>query len=323
MSKLRLSTVVSGIALASTIVLPFAANAQTTGGESTSSKTAMHAFAGKRQHGVSGVVASISGTTITLTVKATSTPDTIDASSAKLMGGIPGISLPLSDIQVGDKISVMGTVSGTTITAKTISDRSLMGRNIFKGKVTVVNGSLITISGMKDATTTIDGSSATITKGMGKNATSTTIGAIAVGDHLVAIGTLSGSTVTATAIYDSAKMMKKPELDGKEGWGKGGMMKPAAMGKVSGISGSILTITGMKGVTSTVDATSATVTKGFGPTATSSTVSAIQVGDYISAQGTVSGTTITATTIQDLGTMSFPTGKGMMGNKGKGHGGKK
>ena len=317
MSRLKLSSVVSSIALVSMLALPFAADAQITGGTTTTHKPIMHRPMMKRMHGVSGTVASVSGTTITLTVKATSTPDTIDASSAKLLGGIPGSNLPLSDIQVGDKISVMGTISGTTITAKTISDRSLNGRNVFSGKVTAVSGSILTIKGMKGATSTIDGTSATITMGFGKNATSTTIGAIKVGDRVTAIGTLSGSTVSATAIYDMVMHKMPKSMAGKGSWAGGGMMpKNVTMGKVTAISGSTITIAGMMNKAITIDGTSATVTKGFGTSATSSTVSAIQVGDYISAQGTISGTTVTATSIRDLGVITIPTGKGMM-NKGK------
>ena len=86
------------------------------------------------------------------------------------------------------------------------------------------------------------------------------------------------------------------------------MMRPAVSGTVTAISGNTITISGRTGfssttatVTYTIDATNATVRKNNA----TSTVSSIAVGDKIFAQGTVSGTNVTATAIMD--------GIGMMG----------
>ena len=98
-------------------------------------------------------------------------------------------------------------------------------------------------------------------------------------------------------------------------------VRPGVTGTVSAISGTTLTVTSKKmergmnkagtstpaaSVTYTVDASNATVTKNN----TTSTLSAIAVGDTIMVQGTVSGTNVTATTIRDL-----PAGTKSMMNK--------
>ena len=103
---------------------------------------------------------------------------------------------------------------------------------------------------------------------------------------------------------------------GKHGWN---MTKPAASGTVSAISGNTITLAGKNGTSYSVDASNATIQK-FSPPASGTapatkpapltiTVSQIQVGDNLTVQGTVSGTSIVATKISD-GLMGFG---GLMG----------
>lgn len=85
--------------------------------------------------------------------------------------------------------------------------------------------------------------------------------------------------------------------------------RPAAVGKVTAISGSSITITDLRANTTyTVDASNATIQKG--PNTTGS-LSDITVGSMIAVQGTVSGSSIVATSIHE----GF--GKGMMGGHGR------
>ena len=94
----------------------------------------------------------------------------------------------------------------------------------------------------------------------------------------------------------------------------GGMMgarghAPGVFGTVSAINGNTITLTSkprgdIAPTTYTVNAAAATVTKNNA----ASTVSGIAVGDTIMVQGTVTGTTVTATTIRD----------GVMPGRGKG-----
>lgn len=102
------------------------------------------------------------------------------------------------------------------------------------------------------------------------------------------------------------------------------MEKPTAMGKVTAVSGSTITISDMKDSTTyTVDASGATVTKhnppaseGGQPTDTTVSVSDIQVGDMIAVYGTANGTQVTATSI-DVGMFGRPRGGMMPGVHGK------
>jgi hypothetical protein len=71
-------------------------------------------------HGLRGTVASISGNSITLTRK-DGTAITVDATNAKIMKDKTTV-LALTEVKVGDTLMVMGTTSGTTVTATTIID---------------------------------------------------------------------------------------------------------------------------------------------------------------------------------------------------------
>jgi hypothetical protein len=68
--------------------------------------------------GVMGTVSAVSGTTVTVT-NADGTSYTVDAASAKVS---KIVDLTVGDIKVGDTIGVMGTVSGTNVTAAHIMD---------------------------------------------------------------------------------------------------------------------------------------------------------------------------------------------------------
>ena len=163
-------------------------------------RTEMVARAGK---GVTGTVVSVSGSTITLTDKKDVTY-TIDVSGAKFQGGMMGNALVLADILSGDKIQVRGTISGTNVTATVVSDKSYMDRTVFSGKVTAIDGSTITLTKNKNTVLTVNVGSATLTKGFGKSAKTIAASDVVVGDKLTVIGTLSGTTVTATAGEDMA-----------------------------------------------------------------------------------------------------------------------
>ncbi len=101
-----------------------------------------------------------------------------------------------------------------------------------------------------------------------------------------------------------------------QGWGGvGGMRRaPGVFGTVASVSGDTITVTSKRfgpnsssatPTTYTVDATNATVTKNNA----ASSVSAIVVGDTVMVQGTVSGTSVAATKIND-GVMTGMKGMG-------------
>lgn len=173
------------------------------------------------------------------------------------------------------------------------------------GTVTAVNGSTITLTGKNNTTYTVDASTATISKAptsIGTQPTTITIANIAIGDTLMVQGTVSGTAVAAKNIMDG-KMPIPP--------------KPAAVGTVTAINGSVITLTGggKNNITYTIDASNATITKmaaptaGQRPTTTTITLSGIAVGDTLMVQGTATGTSVVATSIND----SHFMGKGGFG----------
>jgi Domain of unknown function (DUF5666) len=175
------------------------------------------------------------------------------------------------------------------------------------GSVTAINGTTLSVQSIQFSTSTqatssvtysVDASNATVIK---DNATST-VSAIDVGDTVAVRGTVSGDSVTATNIFDGKFMM------GRGGPGGGpfnasstwqnhmASSTPSISGTVSAVSGSILTVTGSDGTVYTVDTTNATLIKQGNPT---NSISAINVGDSVQIQGTVSGTSVTATVVLD------------------------
>ena len=143
-----------------------------------------------------------------------------------------------------------------------------------------------------------------------------------------------GSLALAFTAFAAAPTTGTPAtMQWANGQHRGGMMMrgqmPAVIGTVTAVSGNTITVSGRAGfggfmrgpkpatgtapttsptppalTTFTVDATNATVTKANA----ASTVANIAVGDMVAVQGTVSGTSVTATTIRD-----GQFGKGGMG----------
>jgi ribosomal protein L15 len=179
------------------------------------------------------------------------------------------------------------------------------------GNVTSINGTNLTVAsrgfGPNSATTTysIDASKAIV---MDKEATST-ISVISVGNQVSVQGTITGTSVSATKINVGIGFGRGNGQNPGKGMGGRfasssnmieGNGQPIIGGTVSAVSGATITITNKSNVSYTVDASSATITKGNG----ASTVSDIAVGDNILAQGTINGTSVTATTVTDQGSVS-------------------
>ena len=237
---------------------------------------------------------------------------------------------------VGATALAMTASADTTVTPATQSQHKGSHQSGVMGTVSAVSGNSITVTSKKftrgatgttpTATTityTVDATNSTVTK----SGAASTVSAIAVGDTVMIQGTVSGTSVTATAIRDGV-MTRKPGTFGATG----AHTNNGVMGTVSAVNGTTLTVTSKarpnKGsstttttatpVTYTVDATNATVTK----SGTASSVSAIAVGDTVMVQGTVSGTSVTATTIRDgvmtrtpgtFGATGAHTNNGVMG----------
>jgi riboflavin synthase alpha subunit len=184
-------------------------------------------------------------------------------------------------------VAVLASAQTTNSTSTSTSSQTgwhmgMMGQGVV-GTIASVSGNTLTVTGKNGTTYTVDVSNAKITKAAsGAAPTTATVADLAVNDMVVVKGTVSGTSVTATAVMD--------------GVFKGGFRGrgPGVMGQVSAINGNTLTVTGKNGTTYTVDASGATVSK-------TSTVSVgdIKVGDTIGVMGSVTGNSVTAKNILD------------------------
>jgi hypothetical protein len=183
------------------------------------------------------------------------------------------------------------------------------------GTVASVSGTSLTVTGRQGfgtttptATFTVDASNATVKK---NNATST-VSSIAVGDTVSVQGTVTGTNIVATMIRDGVVPMRGGPGKGPQGgqWNQAstspitGNGQPIVAGSITAINGTSLTITNKSNVQYTIDASNATIAKG-GSTATLSNVA---VGDNVVVQGTVNGTSVTATSVLDQGASTSTTG---------------
>jgi hypothetical protein len=200
---------------------------------------------------------------------------------------------------------LVGTASAQTPQAEGRNFGAHMGRAQDRvsgviGVVASINGSTLTVKtrgyGANSTATTysVDVSTATFTK----NGVSATLDTVAAGDTVLVVGPLNGTSIKATAIKDG-------EMFGRGG---AGMMNRGMIGTVTAISGSTLTVVSKmdSNTTYTVNAANATVTKNG--------TASIVAGDTLMIQGAVSGTTVTATAIND----GVPGALGNRGVKGNG-----
>ncbi len=164
------------------------------------------------------------------------------------------------------------------------------------GTVSAVNGTMLTVTDTRSNTAySVDVSNATVTK----NGGASSLANVSVGDSVIAQGTVNGTSVIATALRDGMIGRGSGKAHGMMGRGPGNA--PGVFGSVVSASGTTLTVTakarpnGGPAVTYTIDASNATVTKN----GASSSVSNIAVGDLVMVQGTVSGTSVTATSVRD------------------------
>jgi hypothetical protein len=281
----------------------------------------------KRAPGVFGTVTKVSGISLTVTDTRTNTVYTIDASKAtvKKQGEISSIA----NIAVGDTIMAEGTINGTSVSATVIRDgivsgrgqgmmgnngegrgQGMMGNNNGEGRglgalpgtpgtVVSINGSTMTMTSKirpGDATPVTTYMVAMSNATVLKNRATSTISSIAVGDNVVVQGAVSGTSITATVIHDGA-------LKGRNQSGMNDIIdgngQPVIGGTITSISGTTFKITNKSNIAYTIDASGAKVKKG----GVDSTISGIAVGDSVLIQGTINGTSITASSVIDQGTV--------------------
>ncbi len=192
--------------------------------------------------GLRGTVATVNGSTFTLTTKKLNTDGVtlstqtymVNASNATVTKN--GSTSTVSNILVGDTVMVSGTITGTSVVAKTVRDGfpavgmgrgnkigSLIqgnGQPVVGGKVTVVSGNTITILNSSNVTYSIDATNAKIEK----EGVISSISSIAIGDSVIVQGTVNGTTITAASIIDSQIKVQVAEgttTNGNQGKHKG------------------------------------------------------------------------------------------------------
>ncbi len=201
---------------------------------------------------VVGKVESISGNTLTITSRgfgqnAATTTYSVDASHAIIFKA--NATSTLSSIATGDNVMVEGSVSGTNVTATTIRDGlGMMGRGgvlpegfsgngqpVVAGNVTAISGSTITISNESNVTYTVDATNAKVMKGRDAGV----IGDVAAGDHLVVQGTVNGSSISATTIFDQKVPTGNGDNSNGQGDKNGGQIHPGFFGAIRGFFGKL------------------------------------------------------------------------------------
>jgi hypothetical protein len=309
--KNKIALAVTSSAILGTLLFSGVAFAQTTPANPG-------AWSGRGNHapGVRGTVSAINGDILTVTSNGygrnpTPATYTVDATNATVTKN--GAASSVGGIAVGDMVSAQGTVSGTNVTATTIRD-GMMGRDMGQmgmhapgvfGTVASISGNSLTVTGKvglggtAGTTYTVDATNATVTK----NGSSSSVSNIAVGDTVMVAGTVSGTNVTATAIRDGMPQGKGPGAASALNSTIKGNGQPVIGGAVTALNGSILTVTNKSNVTYTVDATNATVTVA----GAASSVGSVNIGDNVIVQGTVNGSSVTASSVVDQGAAQTAT----------------
>jgi len=176
-----------------------------------------------------GTVTAINGTGLTITGRqgfGTSSPSVtyaIDASGATVIKA--GTTSTVASIAVSDVVEVQGTVNGTNVIATIIRDglNGLPGQKkgsphttttlpikgdgkpVIAGTVSAVNGTSLTVNTNSGLNYTVDGSDARIIKGQ---TTPITVSDIQTGDTVIVQGSVNGTTIIATSIFDQSENHK-------------------------------------------------------------------------------------------------------------------
>lgn len=165
----------------------------------------------------------------------------------------------------------------------------------FYGTVASVNGTTLMVNAktLKNTATTtysVDTANAKIKK----SGSEINLSALTVGDTVVIVGTLDGTSIKASTItagvvnVEKVKEVKTNISDLIKGTGQ-----PVVVGTVTAVSGTTVTIKNASGVTYAVNAAGSTIVKN----GSSKTVSDLAVGDTLVVQGVVNGSTITASSV--------------------------
>jgi hypothetical protein len=235
---------------------------------------------------IMGTVTAVSGQTLTVKAGSTGTVYSVDASAAKIRKGDE--TQALSGISVGDTVFVQGAINGTSMVATLIVEtKSIAAKPTIKedmsgvvGKVTAISGNTITINAKNAVAYTVNASNAKVWKNRNNAAT---LADVKVGDTVIVQGAITGTSVTATNIIDVNLPVNKDKVS-------------MITGTVTAISDTAITLKGTDGTvyTATIVGSSFKDNKDK-----EYDKDKIKVGDTVTIKGTVSGTTIDATTVTE------------------------
>ena len=211
--------------------------------------------------------------------------------------------LGLAAIGAGGGVAAIASAASTTPTNTAQVNQNVAGKSLGVGRrgppgvigiVTSVSGTSIVVTDKSGAVYTVDLANAKITKNINASEPTTiTATDINIGDTIGVRGTISGSRVAATFAMDGISPTPSrggmsggfDRHEGKDHW---------VSGKVTAVSGTTVTITRSDGKAYTVDASKAKLSK-----MEFITTADLVVGDFVGVDGTVSGTSVTATHIMD------------------------
>jgi hypothetical protein len=230
----------------------------------------------------SGTVSSVDGDTVTITGKDGSTYK-IDGSKTKPTRRLGG-AMDNADIQVGDSLTVSGTVADDgTVTPTSVRDTSVEAKSLsYSGTVTALGDSSFTFQTKARGTLTVSYDSSTSILLNGK---ADTIADLAVGQTVTMTGTLN--TTSKTIAATKVNMIIKT-------------LAITVSGTVQSVSGSTLTVLDKSNVTYTIDASKARVQYKNGKKAADLTI--VQTSDSVTVTGKhQSGSNnVTASVVRDL-----------------------
>lgn len=161
----------------------------------------------ERKMGITGTIASVAGSNITLTTEEGQTY-TVDATNAK---ATKIIELTPSDLTLGETITVMGPLDGTSVSANHIMVGDMPRGHTMRhapgvlGTVTGIQGDTFTISTKNDGSvyTVVAGDADIKVFSDGSRPTERTLSNILVGDMVGVYGEIDGTTITAKHIMDN------------------------------------------------------------------------------------------------------------------------
>lgn len=234
-------------------------------------------FSTQTKGSITGTVTAVSGTSVTFQPSFGGT-FTIDSTNATIKSN-SDTTLTVSDLKAGDKITVMGTITGS-IAAETMKDHT-RGTKTLEGRVVLVSGSTVTLvtKGLVLLTVSTTGTT-TITKS---------------GQAALLSDLTMGTLVKATGMRDSSgKTLAATSLELKQD-----TTPLNLIGVITAKTDNGVTIAAKNGTTYTLDLSSATILK---KNRKEGTQSDLKVGDRLQVKGASSlgSTLIKAQTVFDL-----------------------